>query len=459
MNLIVMIADSLRADHLGCYGNRWIRTPKLDHFASESAVFRYSYPENVPTVPARATWFTGRYNFPFSGWEPFRVEDVTLAEYLWDKGFTSAMITDVFHFHKPGMNMNRGFDYTEFIRGQEDDPHVLDDSIEVELEKYHKSDGVNERWTHQTVQYLRNRAHWKSEEDHFVARVVKAGMKWLDSVGRRDRIFLWLDCFDPHEPWDPPAEYTRMYDPDYKGIEIINPIVREVEGYLTAEELKHIKAQYAGEVSLVDKWAGVFLDYLREEGFFEDSMIIFTSDHGEPFGEHGMIRKGRAWPYEELMRIPFIIYAPGEKPLVSDAIAQTCDLMPTALDFLGVEEPGWVEGESLLPVMRGEKGHMREFAYCGHYGHSWTVRNAEWNFAYYLEPQRPAGRYHPEDRELFHLREDPTEQENVIGEFPEVAERMELELLRFVSELKAKREPVRRAAMPKWREWRKRGRG
>jgi arylsulfatase A-like enzyme len=451
MNVIVLVADSFRADHLGCYGNKWIRTPNLDHFAAESALFKYSYPENIPTVPARVTWFTGQYHFPFRGWQPFELDDTTLAEYLWAKGFKSAMITDVFHFHRPGFNITRGFDFVQFIRGQESDPFVLDESIEVDMDKYHKHDGVDEVWTRQTMNYLRNRAHWKSEEDHFVAQVVKAGMKWLGEIKTRDNLFLWLDCFDPHEPWDPPREYTDLYDPGYEGKEIINPIVREVEGYLTPQELNHIKALYAGEITLVDKWLGIFLDYLRSEGFFQNSIIIFTSDHGEPLGERGIIRKARHWLFEELMRIPFLIYTPGAKPVISNAVAQTCDLMPTVLDFLGIDNPDWVEGQSLLPVIRGEKANLRDFAYCGAYRHAWTIRNAEWNFTCYLTPQKPAGGFCPSKRELYHLADDPREQQNVIEKFDDVAAQLEHLLFRFVIDLQHKRLPPMTSPHPKWR--------
>jgi arylsulfatase A-like enzyme len=108
MNVIVIINDSLRWDYLGCYGNNWIKTPNIDKLASESAVFDYFYPEGLPTVPCRTTFFTGRFTFPFRGWQRLEPTDLLLAEILWNKGFTSAMITDVYHLHKPSMAFERG---------------------------------------------------------------------------------------------------------------------------------------------------------------------------------------------------------------------------------------------------------------------------------------------------------------------------------------------------------------
>ena len=132
MNVIVIVTDSLRPDYMGCYGSTWVKTPHLDAFAKESTLVKYAYSEGLPTMPTRTAWWTGKYTFPFRGWQPLELTDVLLAEYLWDRGFVSAMITDVYHMHKPSYNCGRGFDYVQFIRGQEYDPYILDGSIDVE---------------------------------------------------------------------------------------------------------------------------------------------------------------------------------------------------------------------------------------------------------------------------------------------------------------------------------------
>ncbi|MGD8239468.1 MAG: sulfatase-like hydrolase/transferase, partial [Armatimonadota bacterium] len=97
MNVIVVIADSLRVDHLGCYGNEWIRTPHLDALAAESTRFMHAYSEGLPTLPTRTAFWTGRFTFPFRGWQHLEHDDILLAEVLWDQGYTSALITDVYH--------------------------------------------------------------------------------------------------------------------------------------------------------------------------------------------------------------------------------------------------------------------------------------------------------------------------------------------------------------------------
>lgn len=441
MNVIVIIADSLRRDHLGCYGNSWIRTPHIDQFATECALFDEAYSEGLPTLPTRTAWWTGRFTFPFRGWQPFELSDALLAEVLWSRGYTTALITDVYHMHKPGMNCGRGWDTVRFIRGQEYDPYIVDPRIVVDLSATHKlrGDDSDALWRPRFEQYLRNCSVRESEEDYFVAQVVRAGIEWLEAQRKNDRLFLWLDCFDPHEPWDPPAPFDTLYDSDYQGVALIDPVPGPVDGYLSERELQHVRALYAGEVSFVDKWIGIFLDAVRRLGLMENTLIVFTADHGEPLGEHGFVRKARPENWEELVHIPLLIRHPdglGARQRVP-AIVETCDLMPTILDVLGIE--GTVEsplhqssppmhGKSLLPLLQGEAETVRDYAYIGHHRRSWNIRNAEWSYHLWLDGRRAPC--------LFHRPTDPGEQHNVLPQNRAIGDSLELELRRFVAQLR-----------------------
>ena len=430
MNVIVIINDSFRWDYMGAYGNSWIRTPNLDRLAREGAVFEWAYSEGLPTVPTRTTFFTGRYTFPFRGWQRLEPKDALLAEILWNKGITSAMITDVYHLHKPSMSFERGFDYTEHIRGHEGDPWILDDEIQVDVDAVHKPGPRDAAVRKQIEQYLRNIHWWKSEEDTFVARVMKAGLSWLQQQLRRDNLLLWLDCFDPHEPWDPPEPYRSWYvDPGYAGKDIIQPIPGD-GSYLTPDELQHVKNLYAGKVSLCDRWVGWFLDEIRDMGLYDNTLIIFTSDHGEPFGEHGYIKKAEPGLYEELCHIPLLVRHPdgmgsGKR---FDAMVETTEIFPTVLDFLGIKSPPRIHGRSLLPLMKGETDRLRDHAYMGYFKQAWRISNQEWSFILnLLKGASP---------ELYHLASDPGEQENLIGKETTKAMELELELRKFVAELR-----------------------
>ena len=455
MNVIVIVADSLRADHVGCYGSP-VQTPSLDRLAAEGTLFAQAYSENLPTLPCRTAWWTGLYLFTKRGWQHFEPWDYLLAEVLWDKGFTSALVTDVYHMHKPVYNCGRGFDTVQWIRGQEYDPWIIDDSIEVDLSQRHRlrGDESDPLWEQRFTQYLRNVSGVQGEEDYFVARVVKSAIRWLDEVAQKqkDNLFLWVDCFDPHEPWDPPSPYREMYDPDYTGQELIDPVPGPVEGYMTAAELRHTLALYAGEVSFVDKWVGVLLDRLRELGLYDNSLIMFTSDHGEPFGEHGIIRKAAPWGYEELAHIPWIVRCPGGvgEGMTPDCLVQPPDMMPTILDALGISTRLTLpyrapirhtfpqdmttaiteidlHGRSLLPILRGEEQSIRDFAVTAHHGAQWSFRTAEWTYLLNLRGERPP--------ELYDRQADRSEQNNVLASNKEVADQLELRLRRFADEV------------------------
>jgi len=454
MNIIVIATDSLRADHLGCYGGA-VKTPNIDKFAEEASVFEQAYSENLPTLPCRTAWWTGRYLFSKRGWQPFESSDYLLAEILWNRQYTSALITDTYHMHKPVYNCGRGFDTVVWIRGQEYDPWVVDERINVDLEKFHRlrGDETDSRWKPLFTQYLRNATRFKSEEDHCTARVITECIHWLERITKKqkDRLLLWVDCFDPHEPWDPPSPYREMYDPDYRGHEIIDPVPGPVEGYMTEDELRHTHALYAGNITFVDKWIGLLLDCIKDLGLYDNSLIMFTSDHGEPFGEHGIIRKARPWLYEELVRIPWLIRHPeglGEGQRFS-CFVQPPDLLPTILDALNIQTqpippspyalsyiPGFESreqteklqftGRSLLPVLSGEKKDIRDFVVSGYHGKQWAIRTNQWTYLYNLDGAKP---------ELYDRKNDPQEKNDIWDTNKQIGAELEERLKRFADRL------------------------
>ena len=454
MNVFVIVADSWRHDHFGLYGADGIKTPNLDALAKESMVFDNSFSGGLPTLPQRTECLTGRYTLGFRSWQHIETGDELLAEALWNQGMESALITDTYHMHKPQMAFERGFDTVRFIRGQEFDPFIVDKSIAADALAHLRlrdasdpSANRNENIRAQMEQYERNRAGWKTEEDHFAARVFKEGIDWIEKRKGRDNLFLWLDSFDPHETWDPMPPYNRMYQPNFTGKDMWQWVPGQVEGYMNEDDLNHLHANYAGMCTMVDKWIGVFLNRARELGFLENTLILFTSDHGEPLGDgkwgHGAIRKCRHWPYEELVHTPLIVRHPaglgaGRR---SAAYAQPCDYAPTILDFLGREGLPKRHGFSLLPVVRGDKEKVRDFAVTGWQNHSWSIREGDWSYVLWLGGKmggRPteAGYYKkPSPPELYNRSVDKYELNDVIAAHPDVALRLDQKLREFMANL------------------------
>jgi len=160
-----------------------------------------------------------------------------------------------------------------------------------------------------------------------------------------------------------------MYDPEWKGGYVMGgaylapyemPFPR-IAPKLSEEELNHLRALYAGEVTLIDRWVGLLLEKIGDLGLYEDTMVIFTTDHGTYIGEHGYIGK-RTHLYEEVTHIPLIMRMPDHEKIKGrcEAIVQPPDIMPTILDMAGINIPETVQGSSLLPLIRGEKRKVRE---------------------------------------------------------------------------------------------------
>jgi arylsulfatase A-like enzyme len=365
VNFIIIVSDTLRRDFLGCYGNDWISTPHIDAFASQSIVFERAYSASFPTVPHRRDLLTGRLTATYTPWAPLSADEVVLAEVLGEAGYTSMMACDCPHILENGYHYDRGFDGFEWIRGQESDrwrthPETPD----------HPCDPAKIRDPRRLqALHRRNVAGWRYEADTFVAQTMTAAARWLEDNYGRDRFFLYVDTFDPHEPWDAPQWYVEMYDPGYKGEIVDYPRYAKTD-YLTPEELKHCRALYAAEVTLVDRWIGMLLQKVGDLGLLEDTVVLVTTDHGFLHGEHGIIGKALISPdsftyiplYEEINHIPFIVSYPGVGARRSQALVQPLDVMPTFLELAGAADPGTIHGASFSAVLRGERDDHRDYA-------------------------------------------------------------------------------------------------
>jgi arylsulfatase A-like enzyme len=475
MNVIVVVCNSLHLGFLGAYGNAWIETPCLDRLASEGVVFDHHFPENLTTLPTRRSWWTGRYGFadPEQGWTPLRPDERILPDLLWNQGVRTAFISDVPLLREVGLGYGRGFDEVIWVRGQGYDPlvhptdprarHVrLEDEPGLRLPPEDDPDFT--LWKSRWEQYLRNRAVLRTdiEDNTGVARTVKTAIDWLDRRGgEKEPFLLWLDLFSPHGPWDPPQPYRDQYvmaEPDEFEAGEEGDLVEEsgededediniqevaalidvpagaVGDVLSEAELFRLRRTYAGTVTLIDHWLGILFEALGRMGRLDDTVVIFTSDQGEPLGEHGFVRRFRPWLHEELIHTPLIVRMPRARHggIRHQALVQTVDLLPTVVSALGLPPLGDdaepIHGHDLLPLIRGESTKVRDYACLGMDVAEFAIRTHLWHLIVPAEHDPDE----PRSPELFRKPEDRWDQNNVIEQHSEVADHLELTLRRFI---------------------------
>lgn len=455
MNVILIIADTFRYDcATGGFGvkGKTAEVRNLEKLRREGASFDRAYTGSFPTVPNRHDILTGRHTFTYSDWQPLPPNEPVLPEMLRNAGYVSAMIVDTPHILKDGFHYDRGFDAWQWIRGQENDRYRTD-PVDVELPcKPEKLRSVQT-----TVQHMRDNALRVREEDWIPAKTAMTAIDWLKRNRTNRPFFLYVDFFDPHEPWDPPREYVDAYDADWIGEEVTYPMYGPCD-YLTKGELEHCRAMYAGEATLVDAWIGRVLDEVDSLGLYEDTAIIFTSDHGFYLGEHGLIGKsiimgdfyGSVPLYEEVAHIPLFVRLPdgltqGRHSTIGELV-QPADTTATILDLAGLECGKYgVQGKSLIPCVMGKGEPLRDFAVSSppiihrrSAGTRATITTKKWSLI--LAPAGPSSDaekaeftmmvdgvrrvlrpYGKVDSELYDLSIDPMQGSDVLRENAEIA--------------------------------------
>ncbi len=369
-------------------------------------------------------------------------------------------VADTPHTTAPGYNYQRGFLAWIRIRGQEGDP-VCTEPAQIELPCNPKKLRTPER----VKQMFRNNLFIrKSEEDYFCAQTMRESCKWLEK-NYKQKFFLYIDTFDPHEPWDPPHYYVDMYDKNYDGEEIIYPVYGPCD-YLTEREIQHIRAHYAGEVTLVDRWVGRLFQKIEDLGLLENTAVIFTTDHGFYHGEHNLMGKsiitenfqGLAPLYEEVTHIPLLIYIPGIKSGKIKGFVQVPDITATILELAEIKDIPEIDGKSMLPLIEKNR-KIRNFAVSAPSiingspgGQKITITTEDgWVFIYGLETQEDReyttsivdGQVRIQKRlnrnlepELYHLPSDPHQKKNIFLKNKEKAKQIHSSFIKFLKETK-----------------------
>jgi arylsulfatase A-like enzyme len=411
-NVVLVVFDTLRLDAVGGYGTPppWarVRTPNLDAFAAESVRFTRAYPESLPTLCARRAIYTGQRTYPFHngnftlkgdfpgvapGWGPIPEEQHTLSEIFRAAGFRTGLISDLYHQFKPSKNFWRGFDQWTFIRGQETDPARSGRFPSQELiDRYVPRRLQDLRREARGLARLPNGMDWFSsavvlnmhdrvrEELWFNAQVMQEAARWLEQNQDAERFFLTVESFDPHEPWFVPEQYRRAYDDSDGPEQVLSPYseIPDLEPHL----VWRTRANYAGLVTMCDRWFGHLVETLRTQGRLDDTLVVVTSDHGHSLWERrGYIGK-RGYPSEpEVYDVPLLVRHPAglRAGTVCEAWVQHHDVSATVLEAAGIEAPDPLDGRSFWRTAFRGVAPARDHVVVG-WGSALTVVTERWWF-------------------------------------------------------------------------------
>jgi arylsulfatase A-like enzyme/Flp pilus assembly protein TadD len=309
-NLLLITIDTLRADRVSCYDSTHLQTPNIDGLAAEGVIFTRAFANTSTTLPSHTNILLGvsplyhgvHENQYFVVHENF----LTLAEHLKAAGYATGAFVGAFPLDRK-FGLHQGFD-------------VYDDDFG------HRS-STNK-------QALERRA----------ADVIAKASQWIKT--QSSPWFLWIHCYDPHDPYTPPAPYAEKY----------------------------AQSPYNGEVAYVDEVLGKFMDEMQQGKKLEDTLVIFTGDHGESLWQHGEETHG-FFAYNTAIWIPLIVAGPGIKARKVETAVSHLDIFPTVCDVLDLEKPGFLQGRSLVPALRGRRLADQDLYFeslSPHYGMGWA---------------------------------------------------------------------------------------
>lgn len=421
LNIIVIIADTFRWDYLRFNGNKRIQTPHLDALAEEGVYFANCYADGLPTIPARRVMHTGMSILPDKNkWRPLETNDITFAEILGKAGFTTGFIVDTFHYFKPDLNFHRGFNSWLWIRGQESDPFKSGPRSSVNPEDHVPKHLLNDYYRQRIIQYVLNTKDRKSEEDYFCAQSCTAASRWLEENKDNDGPFmLFIDMFDPHEPWDAPPRFQKMYRKKY-------PFERMIFGYgvnmsdIRKDDIPVLIDLYSAEVTFSDYCIGRLIDGVKKLGLWDNTIIVFSTDHGTHLGEQGCVQKQAKLLNSCLARVPLIIRHPDRsfRGKRIEALTGHVDFLPTFLSLLGVKCNVTFDGKDMWPLVTGAASRLRDRMVTG-YSDFGAVHTPAWHYFQNIWGKDPGL-----GPALYDLKTDAAETMNVADKNPDTVREM-----------------------------------
>jgi choline-sulfatase len=431
MNVLVLMCDQLRYDALSSHGNGYVDTPNLDRLAARSVRFTRAYCNSPLCGPTRHSLATGQYPYrhgvinnvmlPMDGMR-------TVAHHLGEVGYRTACFG---HMHWQRIETHDGRPDVFPDHGYEEYQ-----AINPDLSSLSKRGRERWLWEHSGHTNLTTAGISVLPEEHCYSRqITDASIAKLEEwTANGERFLSWTSLNDPHPPFFPPAAYYKKYaerdlPPPRMRPADANPSQEEIArspiwSQMTALDHRVMKTGYYGLVELADAHIGRMLDALDRLRLWDETIVIFTVDHGEMMGDFGLYGKGVMW--KQAVHLPFFVYHPDIHPGERDGFVEHVDVLPTVCDLLGLPIPAGTQGRSLRPLMESQETPLdwREYA-LAQLNDDLMIRTDRWKLVY----------LGGEPAYLFDLENDPEECRDVLSEEPEIVRHLHTMLTRDHPEL------------------------
>jgi choline-sulfatase len=435
-NVLWICTDQQRFDTLGCYGNEFVETPNVDALAESGVRFERAYSQSPVCAPSRASFLTGRYPRTTGvrgNGQPIPDDETLVTRWLADEGYVCGL--------SGKLHLRPTHPSTEDLplgESRIDDGYA---DFQWSHGRTHPSPANEyQRWLHEKgvgyeerpIEGCEHATYGMPAEHHQTTWCAEQAESFIESAADYDHPWLYsVNPFDPHHAFVAPEAYLQRYLdrldeiplPEYEPGDLddkppwyrachdgaySNPNLFPFEG-MDERDHRVVRAAYWAMCDLIDDAVGQLLDALERTGQREDTLVIFTSDHGELLGDHGIYLKG-AFFYEGQLRVPLVVSGPGVRAGVeTEELVELVDLAPTLLEAAGMDVPAAMQGRSLWPLLTGETDRHRESVYAEAYdavhwqeptGNSTMVRTDRYKLV----------RHHGvDDGELYDLEADPGE--------------------------------------------------
>lgn len=420
-NLLFIVSDQHRRDAAGCYGHPFVKTPHIDALAERGARFN-AYCQAPLCAPSRASLLTGThphtceaYTGRFQGaYTPLRKGIPTLAEAFRNHNFATAAIGKV-HIVGETAERDLGFEYRD-LRYYTDIGRQYEDRVDAEVAaKYRMRNGWPTGWYNPE-----NRPCDIPEDKMYDQLVVLESIRFLRE--HRDKPFsLWVGLEKPHTSWHVPPEYHAMYNPadmplppafgrplrDVPDFLVVHQKTQEIIPKFPPEKARGAIAAYHACVSYMDAMVGELLAALEREGLRENTLVVYTADHGELLFEHMLLQKQCF--FESAVAVPLLLAGNGiPANFTSNRIVSLLDLVPTVADLLDIKPLPDAEGRSLAPLLRGKKADAPEECFSEYYGDGISqrmIRTPQWKYVH--ADGKPA--------QLYDMNNDTDELQNLVA--------------------------------------------